>query len=99
MEKKEFILCAAIKRVLKTEVLPIYHNSDLHTCVLGYRHPDILIQNHGIVSKKLQDQGFYTSNNRYVGRAEALKIAIEAGQVSSENLCNHSFGLFSEDLY
>ena len=32
----------------------------------------------------MEDQGFYTSKGRFVGRHEAMKIAYEAGQVSEE---------------
>lgn len=40
-------------------------------------------------------QGFWTSFNRYVNRREAMRIAIQAGQVSAGS----KEELFSEDPY
>lgn len=42
------------------------------------------------------NQGFLTSHNRFVDRREAMRIAVECGQV--ENNTNKQL-LFSEDLY
>lgn len=44
-------------------------------------------------------QGFVTTKNRFVGREEAMQIAINAGQVQERNLHADYIGLFSEDLY
>lgn len=43
-----------------------------------------------------EDQGFVTSERRYVGREEAYKIAIKARQVLPED---GKILLYSEDLY
>ena len=43
-------------------------------------------------------QGFVTTEGRFVGRLEALHIAVKAGQVERGKTIN-SKHLFSEDLY
>jgi hypothetical protein len=45
------------------------------------------------------DQGFVTEDGKFVGREEALKIAVECGQVKMENKVGNKYMLFSEDLY
>jgi hypothetical protein len=45
------------------------------------------------------DQGFLTSTGRYVGREEALKIAIASGQPMIDHPSRHASKLFSEDLW
>lgn len=42
-------------------------------------------------------QGFVTDSGQFVGRSEALKIALEAGQVTA-GTTSHPTDLFSEDL-
>lgn len=42
-------------------------------------------------------QGFITDSGRFVGRSEALQIALEAGQVTAGTTSHHS-ELYSEDL-
>lgn len=42
-------------------------------------------------------QGFWTSENRFVDRKEALRIAVDAGQM--KNVPHPSGDLFSEDLW
>ncbi|SFJ48951.1 hypothetical protein SAMN03159338_1540 [Sphingomonas sp. NFR04] len=61
-------------------------------------HPSFDILGHGTGG---DDQGFTTSIGRYVGRAEALEIAVAAGQVDPANRKSGSSfpGLFSEDLW
>lgn len=46
-------------------------------------------------------QGFITSTGRYVGREEAMQLAIAAGQVDPKNRKSGSSSrdLFSEDLW
>lgn len=97
MEKKEFILCAAIRRIKPNECIRVYHKQyqDIYEVELGWRHPDILHKFSGIVSKNPQDQGFFTSKGRFVTREEAEVIAKEAGQV--DKLIGGI--LTSEDLY
>ena len=81
----EMVMCAAV----------------LHHGVIyqGRRHCDAIRL--AVISSKRQPvdnhQGFWTSANRYVGRKEALQLAIEARQLSKVR--KSQFGLFSEDLY
>lgn len=84
----EYILCSTIKRIKPRETKCNYHQNDIHLVELGYRHHDILIRFRGEVSTKLFDQGFYTSQGRFVDRIEAYKIAFNAGQLKSPNYTN-----------
>lgn len=86
---KEYILCAAIRRKQPREGSPYWNGTnDIMDIEIGYRHHDIFhrFNNKGDyeVSILMEDQGFYTSKGRFVGRCEAMKIAYEAGQVSEE---------------
>lgn len=99
MENKEYILCAAIKRITTKDCVKHYYNNDIYDIEIGYRHCDIFGRFKEEVSRKSFDQGFYTSKGRFVDRKEAMQIAIECGQVLEKNLHNPSIGLFSEDLY
>lgn len=92
--KKEYILCAAIKRIEPRETNCGYYNNDIHKIELGYRHHDIFQRFPEEVSKKPIDQGFYTSYGRFVNREEAMKIAFNSDQVNRK--LNK---LYSEDLY
>ncbi len=67
----------------------------------GHRHSDCIRTARSI--KSLTDfeithrtEGFITSENVFVNRREAMKIAIEAGQVSKDH---KGVDLYSEDLY
>ena len=96
----EFILCSAIKRIKPRETKCNYHNNDIHLVELGYRHHDILIRFRGEVSTNPSDQGFYTSQGRFVDRIEAYKIAYNAGQLKSPDYSkDYAYRLISEDLY
>lgn len=71
---KEYILCAAVRRL-----------DGGFDC--GFRHNDVyekvsqedVIKVYGI--DFYDDMGFLTSKERFVGRKEAWKIALECGQV------------------
>lgn len=91
----ERILCSAIKRLVPREKYN-YHHNDIHLIEIGYRHHDIFMRFKGEVSKKSEDQGFYTSKGRFVDRREACKIAKEAGQIEVDD---EKTVLYSEDLY
>lgn len=98
--KKEYVLCAAIKR--KTPINVVSKNyktytlddDDIYSIEIGRRHNDILAR-FGKDVLYVTQQGFYTSFGRFVSREEALQIAKEAGQVG-ETDANQ---LYSEDLY
>ena len=96
MNKKEFILCAAIK--YQDTVICGRRHGDCYTILkkllTPYIHPD------DIILPEREYQGFITSTNRYVDRKEAFKIAKENNQIwhnlfddVDENI------LTSEDLY
>lgn len=95
--KKEYLLCAAIRRLKERDCHKIYHKEyrDIYNIEIGWRHADIFHRFEGEVSKSPYDQGFYTSKGRFVTRDEGLIIAREAGQVDT------IIGglLTSEDLY
>lgn len=83
---KEYILLAAVKRLVPREGAP-YHEgeNDILKIELGYRHHDIYERFKGELGLGPNDQGFYTSRGRFVDRKEGMKIAMECGQVSKEN--------------
>ena len=90
--KKEYILCAAIKRIEPKKCTPYYEGmNDICNIEIGYRHHDILQRFRGEVSTKQVDQGFYTSNGRFVGRHEAMLIAWKAEQVSAKKAFGGNF--------
>ena len=108
-DEQEYILCAAIKRIEPRPCMP-YHEGTNDICYIeiGYRHHDILQRFYGEVSKKIDDQGFYTSKGRFVDRYDAAIIALKAGQISEEDKVVSYSGsgeidfitnLYSEDLY
>lgn len=82
---KEYILCAAIKRITPKNCTP-YHKgtNDICDIEIGYRHHDILQRFQGEVSQNPYEQGFYTSKGRFVDRRMGMYIAWLAGQVNSE---------------
>lgn len=83
--KKEYILCAAIKRIEPKNCMPHHEGTnDICNIEIGFRHHDIFQRFPGEVSKKSDDQGFYTSNGRFVNRYEAMFIAWKAEQISTE---------------
>ena len=85
--KAEMIVCSAI---LNDSAPPIM--------ICGLRHNDCLKTNHILDIDESGFQGFLTTENRFVDRKEALRIAIQSGQVKEGR--THSNGiLFSEDLY
>lgn len=65
------------------------------------RHHNIIhyvSEKYGITTlKEPHIQGFWTSNKRFVGREEAAKIALAAGQI--KELQWSEVALFSEDLW
>lgn len=100
VHKKEYILCAAIKRKIPIKVMiqnyktNSLEDDDIYSIEIGRRHNDILAR-FGKANLDIIKQGFYTSYGRFVNREEALQIAKDAGQIQETN----SELLFSEDLY
>ena len=79
--KKEYILCAAVKRNAQRECHQHYYNNDIYDIEIGYRHCDIFSRFQGEMSHDPYEQGFYTSFGRFVGRYEGMMLAWLAGQV------------------
>ncbi len=84
------IICAAIK----------FPNGDI---IRGHRHGDCFKAAINIPNKKegvLQcEQGFMTSENKFVGRYEALEIQLAANIPSNNPKGYIGNQLYSEDLY
>lgn len=81
---KEYILCSAIKRKEPRNGSPYWEGkNDIMNIEIGYRHHDIIHRFGDELSRHPQDQGFYTSNGRFVDRIEAMCVAWRAGQVSN----------------
>lgn len=106
--KTEYILCAAIRRIYPRDCVNHYNTdelgnplNDIYDIELGYRHSDILARFKDEVSRKLEDQGFYTSRGRFVDRKEAFQIAYQANQIPISLYDERGINgkLFSEDLY
>lgn len=94
---KEYILCAAIwHKKLNFDSTYLPKNLEAGTVVCGYRHDRCIMQLHEMgaeMKDKLMVQGFLTSNERFVDRYAAGRIAEAAHQWEGNGM------LFSEDLY
>ena len=98
VNKQEYILCAAIwykDGLTHGWLFPLNIFDGYIIC--GFRHSDC-IRLHTVLTCKITKsddiQGFLTSQNRFVDRAEAADIAYKAGQIKDITDC-----LLSEDLY
>lgn len=105
----EKILCAAVwYKEIELKVNALIHvylptNCDTGAVFCGFRHGQCIYTKYAITGLKdsesgLNEQGFLTSLNRFVGRDEALKIALENNQVINLEKIRGD-RLFSEDLY
>lgn len=87
----ETIVAAALKvdNFIVSAPPPARHHTLLHGLfnTYGKRGPMV----------KASDQGFVTSIGRFVGRAEAARLAIAAGQIVQPKFQPNT--LFSEDLW
>lgn len=106
---QERIISAAIwYKDLPTQIF-LPKNVTSGIVISGYRHAHCIetmkvlaglrTTQYGPDSVGNTEQGFITSQNRFVNRIEAMQIALDANQVKEENLNNPIIGLFSEDLY
>ena len=103
MEQKEFIICSAVhfKNGAKSNVTGVENG----TVIFGKRHNDCNNVLRGLLGDfvaipEREQQGFLTSNNRYVSRSEAFKIAKSNNQIIHKMFDNDNEGsLTSEDLY
>ena len=112
MTGKEYILCAAIwyKDIpLKKDIPQVLpKNCDKGLVVLGHRHGQCMWTMSSLTGLRSvenaedgvgeHEQGFLTNLNRFVGREEALEIALREGQVKNIREIRGQ-RLFSEDLY
>lgn len=87
--------------VEKIDCVAILYKSKVHSLPRPNRHHHVIraiAQENGVGIKAEDIQGFLTDSGRFVGRVEALRIALRAGQVLDPN--NVRAGrLFSEDLW
>lgn len=74
--------------------------------VRGHRHADALrtagrIPRYATVKWSEAQQGFYTTRERFVDRAEGLALQVAAGRASADHTRGGDYGwqLYSEDLY
>lgn len=90
---KEYILCASIwHKDLKTEFIKQKpSNIEEGVVISGWRHGNCVVSEYDY-TKDNHIFGFLTSNNKFVDRYEAMKIAVDAGQVSKKKL------LFNNDI-
>ena len=95
---QEYILCSAIHYDTGRKEIHQPDNIEYGIVVCGYRHSSCieLKSQMKIPYYSRPIQGFLTSENRFVDRKEALKIAKKAGQVDKP--LNSKY-LISEDLY
>lgn len=83
----EIVICSAIKT--KNGLI-----------IRGHRHADaIMTANRMKLDLTEYQQGFITSNNRYVSREEGRILQDKAGIKSVDPEGYHGTTLFSEDLY
>lgn len=62
-------------------------------------HADVIRQSPDGTCKEGSTQGFVTSLNRFVDRDEALKIAIDSGQIDPQLRTIRKMGLLSENIW
>lgn len=91
---KEFIICAAIRI---DDIGKIFYGHRHNHCIEAMNGELSWTMNRQEISKVKKTQGFITNQNRFVGREEALTIALENNQVL--DMTGISKQLFSEDLY
>lgn len=97
---REYILCSAIYFDDNKEYIHMPKNIETGFVICGRRHHNCLailgqvLQPHKEYKYLEEVQGFLTSENRFVDRQEAGKIAFEAGQTDSLITT-----LFSEDIF
>jgi len=94
---KVAIICSAILVYNQTKYVHQPKNIDLGFVVCGRRHHNC-IQTLSLIDIKWKEfpyiQGFLTSDDNFVDRVSAVKIAFDCGQIKEIK-----DKLFSEDLY
>ena len=77
-------------------------DSEYPQIVCGERHCDCYewMFNHRVVyDRNTYTEGFLTNTNQFVDRYEAMNMALDWGQVSSEDGYESGQQLYSEDLW
>ena len=92
---KEFIICAGIKI---EETGKVYNGHRHNHCFEALNGELSWTMNRQEISKLRKTQGFVTSKGRFVGRKEALIIALENNQILDKKEIRGD-ELYSEDLY
>lgn len=104
--KKEYILCSAIwyKDGGPNAHQPV--NIPLGIVVCGRRHHNCITTLSALLGEKYnvqlcsrEAQGFLTSKNRFVGREEGYRIAMESNQLLLGHYQQEPYLLTSEDLW
>lgn len=103
---QEYIICAAIHWDDKQVYAHQASNIQSGLCIAGWRHGNIIIicsKIFGNVAERIkadiqETQGFLTSHNRFLNRAEAAKFILEIGQ-KDKLIYFGGLELDSSDLY
>ncbi len=108
MENKEYILCAANHYDDGEKQIHGPKNIESGFVICGRRHHNCIsifaqmvgfpYDERGLRLMNTEIQGFLTSTDRFVGREEALEIALRENQVKDIKQIRGQ-RLFSEDLY
>lgn len=109
MKDKEYILCAAVwyKEIPIKKEIQVYSTNPINCpsglVFSGHRHGQCIYTKCAVTGLRdaesgENEQGFLTSKNRFVGREEALEIAMKMNQVKDLREIRGN-RLFSEDLY
>jgi hypothetical protein len=96
----EYILCAAIHYKDGCTYVHQPKNIESGYVVSGRRHHNCFMTRkilNGSIIHMENEQGFITSEDRFVDRAEAYELAIKSGQIQEGD--GISRRLISEDLY
>jgi hypothetical protein len=95
---KPYIVCAATHYDNNLSYLNQPDNINSGYVVCGLRHNNITYLHNqlspGLTGRRKDSEGFLTSNNLFVNRQQAAKIAFEAGQIETQPIL-----LYSEHLY
>ena len=92
MAKEEFILCASV--MYEGKIISAHRHGDCHRLIRA------LLGDEADEKVGRKDQGFLTSLNRHVDRAEGFKIAKENNQIIHTMFDNYETGILtSQDLY
>lgn len=108
--KTEYIICSAIwcrdLKLKNTDILSdrgnLPYNIETGIVFSGYRHHNVIAQICAMTNKRMCDigyyqQGFLTSQNRFLNRCDAAELALNVEQIDSLKFSRSE--LFSEDLY